>query len=80
MLDLARALEILGVDEIRPDQRDILLPFLAKTEADRRKLLLKSGFDGLIIDSKRYRDQLLARGATGVQIQSAMTRGASAGT
>ena len=80
MLDLARALEILGVDEIRPEQRDILLPFLAKTQADRRKLTLKSGFDGLIIDSKRYRDQLLARRAKGDQIQKLMTPGASAGT
>ncbi|HTV56268.1 MAG TPA: MoxR family ATPase [Terriglobia bacterium] len=58
MLDLARALEILGVDEIRPEQRDMLLPFLAKTEADRKKLMLRGGFDGLVTDSKRYRDQL----------------------
>ncbi|MGH9400639.1 MAG: AAA family ATPase [Candidatus Acidiferrales bacterium] len=60
MLDLARALEILGVEEINPDQRDLLLPFIAKTEADRKKLMLKGGFDGLVTDSKRYRDQALA--------------------
>ncbi|HEV2416425.1 MAG TPA: MoxR family ATPase [Terriglobia bacterium] len=79
MLDLARALEILGVDDIKPDQRDILLPFLAKTDADRRKLTLKSGFDSLVIDSKRYRDQLLARRAKSVEIQKPLTTGASAG-
>lgn len=79
MLDLARALEILGIEEIRPEQRDILLPFLAKTEADRKKLTLKSGFDGLIIDSKRYRDQVLAGGSKDTQIRKAMTTGASAG-
>lgn len=61
MLELARALELLGVEEICPEQRDVLLPFIAKTEADRRKLMLKGGFDGLVADSKRYRDQLLAR-------------------
>ena len=59
MLDLAQALEILGTDEISHEQRDLLLPLLAKTEADRRRLLLRSGFEGLVADSKRYRDELL---------------------
>ena len=58
MLDLAKALEIMGVSEIEPEQRDVLLPLLAKTEADRRRLLLRAGFDGLVVDSKRYRDEL----------------------
>jgi len=58
MLDLARALEILGVEEILPEQRDILLPLLAKTEGDRGRLLLREGFDGLVVDSKMYRDKL----------------------
>lgn len=58
MLDLARGLEILGVSEIHAEQRDLLLPLLAKTEADRRRLLLRAGFDGLVADSKRYRDEL----------------------
>ena len=58
MLDLARALEILGVQEILPEQRDILLPLLAKTEGDRGRLLLREGFDGLVVDSKMYRDKL----------------------
>ena len=61
MLDLARGLEILGVSEIYAEQRDLLLPLLAKTEADRRRLLLRAGFDGLVADSKRYRDELAAR-------------------
>jgi hypothetical protein len=55
---LAKALEIMGVREIEPEQRDVLLPLLAKTEADRRRLLLRAGFDGLVADSKRYRDEL----------------------
>jgi MoxR-like ATPase len=80
MLDLARALEILGVGEIKPDQRDILLPFLAKTEADRRKLSLRGGFEGLIIDSKRYRDELIARRSNGVANGEHIATGAAAGT
>jgi MoxR-like ATPase len=61
MLDLAQALEIMGAREIEPDQRDLLLPLLAKTEADRRRLMLRAGFDGLVADAKRYRDELAAR-------------------
>ena len=58
MLDLAQALKILGVDEISHEQRDLLLPLLAKTEADRHRLLLRAGFEGLVADAKQYRDEL----------------------
>jgi len=58
MLDLAQALQILGVKEIAPEQRDVLLPLLAKTEGDRGRLLLREGFEGLVVDSKMYRDKL----------------------
>ena len=61
MLDLAQALEILGMEEISHEQRDLLLPLLAKTEADRKRLLLRAGFEGLVADSKRYRDELMRR-------------------
>jgi CRISPR/Cas system-associated exonuclease Cas4 (RecB family) len=64
MLDLADALRILNVKEIMPDQRDVLLPLLAKTEGDRGKLLLREGFEGLIADSKVYRDKLMRISAT----------------
>jgi MoxR-like ATPase len=65
MLDLAEALRLLEVKEIMPNQRDVLLPLLAKTEGDRGRLLLREGFEGLIVDSKAYRDKL-SRGATAV--------------
>jgi MoxR-like ATPase len=58
MLVLAQALEILGVREILAEQRDVLLPLLAKTEGDRGRLLLREGFEGLVADSKVYRDKL----------------------
>ena len=63
MLDLAQALQILGLKEIMPEQRDVLLPLLAKTEGDRGRLLLREGFEGLIVDSKMYRDELNGRSA-----------------
>ena len=65
MLDLSQALEILGTEEISHEQRDLLLPLLAKTEADRKRLLLRAGFEGLVADSKRYRDELVACRAPG---------------
>src|SRR6202158_834456 len=64
MLDLAQALQILGVKEIMPEQREVLLPLLAKTEGDRGRLLLREGFEGLIVDSKIYRDKLNGAGAS----------------
>ena len=55
MLDVAQALEILGIDEILPEHRDLLLPLIAKTEADRQRLLLRDGFATLVADSLQYR-------------------------
>jgi MoxR-like ATPase len=54
MLDLAQALEVLGEERITPEMRDILLPLLAKTEADRRKLLLRDGWASLVYDAQEY--------------------------
>lgn len=71
MLDLAQALQILGTEEISHEQRDLLLPLLAKTEADRKRLLLRSGFEGLVADSKRYRDELMSPGDESVSARAA---------
>jgi MoxR-like ATPase len=54
MLDLAQALQLLGTDEITSEMRDTLLPLLAKTEADRRKLMLRDGFASLIYDAQQH--------------------------
>ena len=54
MLDLAQALEVLEEPRITPEMRDILLPLLAKTEADRRKLLLRDGWASLVYDAQQY--------------------------
>ncbi len=54
IIDLAAALKVLGVETVTPEMRDILLPLLAKTEADRRKLLLRDGFASLVYDARQY--------------------------
>ncbi len=59
ILDLARALKVLGFGQVTPGMRDILLPLLAKTEADRKKLLLRDGFASLIYDAQQYTAEAL---------------------
>jgi MoxR-like ATPase len=63
ILDLAQALKVLGTEQITAEMRDILLPLLAKTEADRRKLLLRDGFASLIYDAQQYSAEVLRRSA-----------------
>ena len=63
ILDLAQALKVLGTEQITAEMRDILLPLLAKTEADRRKLLLRDGFASLIFDAQQYSAEALGRSA-----------------
>ena len=59
ILDLAQALKVLGTERITVEMRDALLPLLAKTEADRRKLLLRDGFGSLIYDAQQYTAEAL---------------------
>ena len=59
ILDLAQALRILGAERVTAEMRDILLPLLAKTEADRRKLLLRDGFASLVYDAQQYSAETL---------------------
>ena len=59
ILDLAQALKVLGVEQVTAEMRDIVLPLLAKTEADRRKLLLRDGFASLIFDAQQHTAEAL---------------------
>ena len=54
MVDLAEALTILGVREISAELRDVLLPLIAKTQNDRKRLMLRDGFESLVFDTQRY--------------------------
>lgn len=51
---LRRRLSSSEQKRITPEMRDILLPLLAKTEADRRKLLLRDGWASLVYDAQQY--------------------------
>jgi MoxR-like ATPase len=61
ILDLAEALKILGHEQVTPELRDTLLPLIAKTEADGKKLLLRDGFASLIYDAQQYSREALGR-------------------
>jgi hypothetical protein len=54
MLDLAEALRILGVSEITAEMRDVILPIIAKTENDRKRLMLRDGFESLVYDTQQH--------------------------
>ena len=60
IVQFVRALQLLGEVEIRPDMRDVLMPFLAKTEEDVKRLLLKDGLRSLVATALKYRDEALA--------------------
>jgi MoxR-like ATPase len=67
MLDVARAMEILGIEEILPEHRDLLLPLIAKTESDRQRLLLRDGFAALVSDSHQYERELAGLASSPVE-------------
>jgi MoxR-like ATPase len=64
MIDFANALQLLGTDHVTAEHRDVLLPFLAKTEKDRRHLLLREGFKSLLDDGARFAQSLAVRGGS----------------
>jgi MoxR-like ATPase len=52
MIEFEQVLDILGIKELQPDMRDLLLPFLAKTREDRKRLSLQDGFASLVHNAK----------------------------
>jgi MoxR-like ATPase len=64
MIDFAAALRLLGTDHVTAEHRDVLLPFLAKTEKDRRHLLLREGFKSLLDDGARFAEKMAPVGRT----------------
>jgi MoxR-like ATPase len=71
IVQFVQALQLLGRSEIRPEDRDVLLPFLAKTEEDVKRLLLRDGFSSLVATAHEYRDQALAAMRGGTELAGA---------
>lgn len=66
MIDIAKACQILGANELTDDMRDVLLPILVKTDADRRHLLLRSAFEHLLHDGNVFAQKLHASAQKGL--------------
>ena len=73
ILELEQVLAIMGIDELDADMRDFLLPFLAKTKEDRKRLTLQDGFASLVLNAKVARRKGAGGGPGG---SSAMKRAA----
>lgn len=58
MLDLVNALDVLGLEAVRAEDRDTLLPLIAKTEKDRERLMLRDGFASLVYDIQGHVSKL----------------------
>jgi MoxR-like ATPase len=52
MIEFEEVLHLLGITELLPEHRDVLLPFLAKTKEDVKRLTLPEGFASLIHNAK----------------------------
>jgi MoxR-like ATPase len=54
ILEPEQALHIMGIEELDAAMRDFLLPFLAKTKEDRKRLTLQDGFASLVLNAKSH--------------------------
>jgi MoxR-like ATPase len=52
MIEFEQVLDILGIRDLDPEMRELLLPFLAKTKEDRKRLTLQNGFASLVLNAK----------------------------
>jgi MoxR-like ATPase len=58
MNDVAMAMELLGIDQILPAHKEIMLPLIAKTEGDRKRLLMKEAFESIVRMAVKYAEQI----------------------
>src|SRR5947209_5508201 len=63
ILKLAELLERRDCRTITPDLRDVLLPFLTKTDDDRKYMLQTHNFERLCADASRHAEQVLRTSA-----------------
>src|ERR1700732_3813469 len=66
MNDVALAMELLRIEEITAEHKDIMLPLIAKTEGDRKRLLMKQAFESIVRIAGRYASEMSPEEATDV--------------
>jgi MoxR-like ATPase len=58
MIDVALAMQLLGIAQIGPEHKEIMLPLIAKTEGDRKRLLMKQAFESIVRIAGRYASEI----------------------
>src|ERR1700731_1623269 len=58
MNDVALAMQLLEIEQIGPEHKDIMLPLIAKTEGDRKRLLMKQLFESIERIAGRYASEI----------------------
>jgi MoxR-like ATPase len=58
MNDVALAMKLLGIEQVLPEHKDIMLPLIAKTEGDRKRLLMKEAFESIVRIAARYAEEI----------------------
>ena len=66
ILELEQVLHIMGINEPDAGMLGFLLPFLAKTKEDRKRLTLQHGFASLVLNAKSHASKLNAADLVGV--------------
>ena len=52
MIEFEQVLDVLCIRDLDPEMRELLLPFLAKTKEDRKRLTLQNGFASLVLNAR----------------------------
>ena len=58
MNDVALAMELLGITQLGPEHKEFMLPLIAKTEGDLKRLLLKQAFESIVRMAGVYAGEL----------------------
>jgi hypothetical protein len=68
ILELEQVLHIMGINEPDAGMLGFLLPFLAKTKEDRKRLTLQHGFASLVLNAKSHASKTQRRRPVGSRI------------
>jgi hypothetical protein len=67
MNDVALAMELLQIEQIKPEHKEIKLPLIAKTEGDRKRLLMKQAFESIVRIAGRYASEISSEEEAGIE-------------
>jgi MoxR-like ATPase len=66
MNDVALAMQLLEIEQVKPEHKDIMLPLIAKTEGDRKRLLMKQAFESIVRIAGRHASEMSPEDETDV--------------